>query len=90
MAAGAAAFDFRPSAAIPLFNGHAWFMPVAFAWMSLREKLVSRRQSRDAAAVRVDRHPSPDRPQASTVASSSARQPVVTSPKSGPSISPTR
>ena len=41
-AAGASALDFRPPAAVPLFNGHAWFMPAVFAWMSLRDKLASR------------------------------------------------
>ena len=43
-AAGASALDFRPPAAVPLFNGHAWFMPAVFAWMSLRDKLASRRR----------------------------------------------
>jgi glycine/D-amino acid oxidase-like deaminating enzyme len=41
-AAGASALDFRPPAAVPLFNGHAWFMPAVFAWLTLQDRLAAR------------------------------------------------
>lgn len=42
--AGASALDMRPPAAVPLFNGTAWFMPAVFAWMSTQDKLAARQQ----------------------------------------------
>jgi glycine/D-amino acid oxidase-like deaminating enzyme len=41
-AAGASALDFRPPAAVPLFNGRAWFMPAVFAWLTLQDRLAAR------------------------------------------------
>jgi glycine/D-amino acid oxidase-like deaminating enzyme len=32
------ALDFRPPAAVPLFNGKAWFMPAVFAWLTLQDR----------------------------------------------------
>jgi glycine/D-amino acid oxidase-like deaminating enzyme len=37
--AGASALDFRAPAAVPLFNGHAWFMPGVYAWLSAQDRL---------------------------------------------------
>lgn len=34
---GTSAFDFRPPAAVPFFNGTAWFMPALFAWLSAQD-----------------------------------------------------
>jgi glycine/D-amino acid oxidase-like deaminating enzyme len=42
--AGASALDFRPPAAVPLFQGHAWFMPAVFAWLTLQDKMAARRR----------------------------------------------
>jgi glycine/D-amino acid oxidase-like deaminating enzyme len=36
---GRSALDFRPPAAVPLFNGKAWFLPAVFAWMTLQDRL---------------------------------------------------
>ena len=36
---GRSALDFRPPAAVPMFNGTAWFMPGVFAWLRLRDRL---------------------------------------------------
>ena len=36
---GRSALDFRPPAAVPLFNGTAWFMPAVFAWLTLQDRL---------------------------------------------------
>ncbi len=33
------ALDFRPPAAVPMFNGTPWFMPGVFAWLRLRDRL---------------------------------------------------
>jgi glycine/D-amino acid oxidase-like deaminating enzyme len=44
--AGASALDFRAPAAVPLFNGQAWFMPAVFAWLTLQDRLTMRRASR--------------------------------------------
>lgn len=41
---GASALDFRPPAAVPLFNGKAWFMPAVFAWLTLMDRLAARTQ----------------------------------------------
>jgi glycine/D-amino acid oxidase-like deaminating enzyme len=40
------ALDFRPPAAVPLFNGTPWFMPVVFGWLSLQDKFAQRRRPR--------------------------------------------
>jgi glycine/D-amino acid oxidase-like deaminating enzyme len=37
-ARGQSALDFRPPAAVPLFNGKAWFLPVVFAWLTLQDR----------------------------------------------------
>ena len=37
--AGRSALDFRPPAAIPMYNGTPWFMPGVFAWMRIRDRL---------------------------------------------------
>jgi len=42
--AGRSALDFRPPAAVPLFNGTPWFMPAVFAWMTLQDKMAARRR----------------------------------------------
>ncbi|MBS0242513.1 MAG: FAD-binding oxidoreductase [Proteobacteria bacterium] len=42
---GASAFDFRPPKAIPLFNGHPWFMPAVFAWLSAKDRIRRSRRS---------------------------------------------
>ncbi len=39
---GASALDFRPPAAVPLFNGRAWFMPAVFAWLTMQDRLAAR------------------------------------------------
>lgn len=36
---GRSALDFRPPAAVPLFNGTAWFMPAVFAWLTARDRI---------------------------------------------------
>jgi glycine/D-amino acid oxidase-like deaminating enzyme len=36
---GRSALDFRPPAAVPLFNGKAWFLPAVFAWLTLQDRL---------------------------------------------------
>ena len=36
---GRTALDFRPPAAIPLYNGTPWFMPGVFAWLRIRDQL---------------------------------------------------
>jgi glycine/D-amino acid oxidase-like deaminating enzyme len=36
---GRSALDFRPPAAIPLYNGTPWFMPGVYAWLRLRDRL---------------------------------------------------
>jgi glycine/D-amino acid oxidase-like deaminating enzyme len=38
----ASALDFRAPAAVPLFNGRAWFMPAVFAWLALQDRLATR------------------------------------------------
>jgi glycine/D-amino acid oxidase-like deaminating enzyme len=43
---GASALDFRAPAAVPLFNGRAWFMPAVFAWLTLQDRLATRRAAR--------------------------------------------
>ncbi len=40
---GASALDFRPPPAVPLYAGRPWFMPAAFAWMALRDRVTVRR-----------------------------------------------
>ncbi len=41
-AEGASSLDFRPPAAIPFFNGTAWFMPGVYAWLGLKDRLAER------------------------------------------------
>ena len=36
---GEFALDFRAPPAVPLFNGKAWFLPMVFAWLTLRDRL---------------------------------------------------
>ncbi|HWX49340.1 MAG TPA: FAD-binding oxidoreductase [Roseomonas sp.] len=36
---GNSALDFRPPAAVPLFNGKPWFMPAVFTWLTLQDRL---------------------------------------------------
>jgi glycine/D-amino acid oxidase-like deaminating enzyme len=43
---GVSALDFRPPAAVPLFNGKPWFMPAVFGWFRLRDRLARRRRAR--------------------------------------------
>lgn len=38
-ARGRSALDFRPPAAIPLFNGKPWFLPAVFAWLTLLDRI---------------------------------------------------
>lgn len=40
---GASALDFRPPPAVPLFNGHPWFMPAVFALLELQDSWRARR-----------------------------------------------
>lgn len=39
---GTSALDFRPPAAVPLFNGTPWFMPGVFAWLTLQDRMARR------------------------------------------------
>lgn len=48
----ASALDFRPPAAVPLFNGTAWFMPAVFGWMTLQDT-INRIRYKPAARERV-------------------------------------
>jgi len=41
---GASALDFRPPAAVPLFNGTAWFMPAVFGWMTVKDWIGARQR----------------------------------------------
>jgi len=41
---GRSALDFRPPAAVPLFNGTPWFMPAVFAWMTMKDRAAERRR----------------------------------------------
>jgi hypothetical protein len=41
--AGQSALDFRPPNFVPLLNGKAWFMPAVVAWMTLQDRLASRK-----------------------------------------------
>ena len=47
------ALDFRPPAAVPLFNGTAWFMPAVFAWLTLQDRVNRVRSKRAAGRERV-------------------------------------
>jgi glycine/D-amino acid oxidase-like deaminating enzyme len=47
--AGRSALDFRPPAAVPLFNGTPWFMPGVFAWMAAQDKMTARQRAKLAA-----------------------------------------
>jgi len=49
-ARGQSALDFRPPAAIPLFTGKAWFLPVVFAWLSVQDRLTHPRRNRQTVA----------------------------------------
>ena len=44
--AGASALDFRPPAAVPLFNGTPWFIPAVFASMTLQDRKIARTRAR--------------------------------------------
>jgi hypothetical protein len=48
---GGSALDFRPPAAVPLFNGKPWFLPLVFAGLTLQDRLdrPRRRQQRPSA-----------------------------------------
>ena len=48
---GGSALDFRPPAAVPLFNGTPWFLPLVFAGLTLQDRLnrPRRRQQRPGA-----------------------------------------
>jgi glycine/D-amino acid oxidase-like deaminating enzyme len=46
--AGQSALDFRPPAAVPLFNGTSWFMPGVFAWMTIQDRATARTRARIA------------------------------------------
>lgn len=39
---GDSPLDFRPPAAVPFFNGRAWFMPAVFAWLRMQDRLAAR------------------------------------------------
>ena len=41
---GASALDFQPPAAVPLFNGRAWFLPAVFAWLTAQDRLAAKRR----------------------------------------------
>jgi glycine/D-amino acid oxidase-like deaminating enzyme len=41
---GSSALDFRPPAAVPLFNGTAWFMPAYMSWLTLQDRLKARQR----------------------------------------------
>lgn len=43
---GASAFDFAPPAAVPLYRGHPWFMPVLMAGYRFQDNLAFRRATR--------------------------------------------
>ena len=47
--AGTSALDFRPPAAVPLFNGKPWFMPAVFAKMTLQDRLTERKRAKISA-----------------------------------------
>ncbi len=38
---GESALDFRPPAAVPLFNGTSWFMPAVFGWMTAKDRYTA-------------------------------------------------
>lgn len=43
---GRSALDFRPPAAIPLYNGRPWFLPPMVAWMTLQDRLAARKRDK--------------------------------------------
>jgi glycine/D-amino acid oxidase-like deaminating enzyme len=45
-AAGATAFDFRPPAMIPAYNGTPWFMPVVYGWLTFQDWKAARKRQR--------------------------------------------
>ena len=47
------ALDFRPPAAVPFFNGTAWFMPAVFAWLTLQDRVDQLRTQRATARERT-------------------------------------
>ena len=50
---GHSALDFRPPAAVPLYNGWPWFMPVVSGWMTLQDRIGAlRRRSKSSPTVR--------------------------------------
>jgi glycine/D-amino acid oxidase-like deaminating enzyme len=42
---GRSAFDFRPPASVPLYNGTPWFMPAVFGWMTLQDRRIARERA---------------------------------------------
>jgi len=44
---GSSALDFRPPAAVPLFNGTAWFMPAYMSWLTLQDALKDRQRRQE-------------------------------------------
>lgn len=47
---GMSALDFRPPAAVPLFNGTPWFMPAVFTWMTMQDRATARVRAKLARA----------------------------------------
>jgi len=47
--AGQSAFDFRPPAMIPMFNGTPWFMPVVYGWLSFQDRQAARKRKLERA-----------------------------------------
>ena len=47
--AGATAFDFRPPAMIPIYNGTPWFMPVVYGWLTFQDWKAARKRKRTRA-----------------------------------------
>ncbi len=48
--AGQSAFDFRPPAMIPMYNGTPWFMPVVYGWLSFQDRQAARRRKKERAS----------------------------------------
>lgn len=44
--AGQTAFDFRPPAMIPMYNGTPWFMPVVYSWLTFQDWNAARKRKR--------------------------------------------
>jgi glycine/D-amino acid oxidase-like deaminating enzyme len=43
---GRSAFDFRPPASVPFYNGTPWFMPAVFGWMTLQDRRIARERAK--------------------------------------------